>query len=510
MTAAAASPTARVEAAGLYERLGVPPSANATEIGRAYRALVRQYTPERSPEEFARIREAYEVLSDLARRQRYDARPAPEVDVIAQAQRAVQAREHATAVRICKQALLMAPDRHDVRALLGFCLLQQGLYDEAIVQLERVMASGVATAAVMARLGDAYRAAKRYAEAEGWYRSAMIAGGDEAAGYCVTLADMLVARGELTRARVVLESCLPHLSAESSLAFKVMARLIDIAVLNGKRKEVARRLADVRLRATRGGTEGEAAVRLGELTWQLIESEHFRAALEVSQTAVTLKPRDPIYDALERLAAVLSKNDLDAAERLLWTHVTFAPRGPLESRRVWVEWYCKALAVCKGLRPAKWAPPLKAVAGCGFKLRARRSDDGPSNSYVATCWLYALGLPLVGLRTYRVRTVAGGRSRLVGYAPAARPAPAPATRKRGGGRWIAWVVGLVVVRTCAALVAGDPAPSAARHRAAVAERDSTRVACPVLASDSSHTTAACRSRVNNAMSAPLPAAVTAR
>ncbi len=57
-----------------YEILGVPKSASADEIKRAYRKLATEHHPDRggSGERFKEINEAYQVLSDQTKRSQYD------------------------------------------------------------------------------------------------------------------------------------------------------------------------------------------------------------------------------------------------------------------------------------------------------------------------------------------------------------------------------------------------------------------------------------------------------
>jgi curved DNA-binding protein CbpA len=51
-----------------YEALELPTTASDEEIRRRYLELVRQFPPDRAPERFAAIREAYEELRDPIKR----------------------------------------------------------------------------------------------------------------------------------------------------------------------------------------------------------------------------------------------------------------------------------------------------------------------------------------------------------------------------------------------------------------------------------------------------------
>jgi curved DNA-binding protein CbpA len=54
-----------------YEVLGIPPDSDDETIRRRYLQLVREFSPERHPEKFASVRQAYDSLRDLDTRLRH-------------------------------------------------------------------------------------------------------------------------------------------------------------------------------------------------------------------------------------------------------------------------------------------------------------------------------------------------------------------------------------------------------------------------------------------------------
>ena len=75
--------TTRTRLPDYYATLGVPADATTAQIKKAYRTLARQHHPDTNPgdteaaDRFKAITEAYEVLTDPARRQAYDATRPP-------------------------------------------------------------------------------------------------------------------------------------------------------------------------------------------------------------------------------------------------------------------------------------------------------------------------------------------------------------------------------------------------------------------------------------------------
>ncbi len=122
-----------------YQTLGLQPDAEAKAIKRAYFRGVRKHPPEKDPDGFRRIREAYETLSDSAARASYDALQAHGDQIDDDIQKGMaffEEEDWVEASRCFKRVLLLDSNAHAARNLLALSLARDGDREAAIKALE--------------------------------------------------------------------------------------------------------------------------------------------------------------------------------------------------------------------------------------------------------------------------------------------------------------------------------------------------------------------------------------
>ena len=124
----------------LYSILGVTDTASGAEIKKAYFDLVRIHRPEQSPQEFKCLKDAYDLLSNPRQRREYDQtlRYGSEVERLLEAAVEKIEEEPAQAARLCKQAIVLAPDKLEPRHLLINVLMGAKEYESAEAELRRL------------------------------------------------------------------------------------------------------------------------------------------------------------------------------------------------------------------------------------------------------------------------------------------------------------------------------------------------------------------------------------
>src|SRR5690242_14236952 len=154
-----------------YEVLGVDKAADERAIKKAYFALVRKFPPETHPEEFKRIREAYEVLSNPQSRADYDAVAEFDrygADIAARLKAGTEAMEHGDWERAQSELIAVLeqqPQLHFARDLLGMAYLNAHRPADAMREFTRLTAEQPTNAVYHLHRGYAHYAQNQYAQA---------------------------------------------------------------------------------------------------------------------------------------------------------------------------------------------------------------------------------------------------------------------------------------------------------------------------------------------------------
>jgi curved DNA-binding protein CbpA len=128
-----------------YQVLRIERTADERAVKKAYFTLIREFPPDKHPEEFKKIREAYEVLSDPVARQRFDAaeKDFKEYgDAIAERLRAVEEQIKAGHEAEAQTALLALLEEHPTltiaRENLATSYMRANASEEALKQWRRL------------------------------------------------------------------------------------------------------------------------------------------------------------------------------------------------------------------------------------------------------------------------------------------------------------------------------------------------------------------------------------
>lgn len=151
-----------------YAVLGVARTADEREIKKAYFRLVRQYSPETHPEEFKRLREAYEVLGKAESRKEYDNVTQYGEEIGAHLRAGMEAMDRGDlrqAQAEFKHVLTLQPELHYARDLLGMSFLNNNQPREALSQFNMLLSAEEGNATYHLHRGYAHYALDQHNEA---------------------------------------------------------------------------------------------------------------------------------------------------------------------------------------------------------------------------------------------------------------------------------------------------------------------------------------------------------
>jgi tetratricopeptide (TPR) repeat protein len=149
----------RKQQTDFYAVLGLPRDANRHAIEKAYYLLHREHPPQKDPDGYARIRQAFETLYDPKARIYYDQlwKFGDHVQsLMSQALGAMEDGNCLGASRHLKRVIVAADGADEARDLLGICQLDIGLTDEALETYRELTERRPDVPLYWIRYGDAF------------------------------------------------------------------------------------------------------------------------------------------------------------------------------------------------------------------------------------------------------------------------------------------------------------------------------------------------------------------
>ena len=340
-----------------YQVLGVERSADERAVKKAYVALVRKFSPEKHPEEFKKIRAAYELLLDATARARFDEREKGYAEYGEELSRRLEDVDKATSdgnTDLAREILVPLaekyPDVTVVKEKLGFLHLNAGEHERAIDVFSALVAKEPENARHLLHSAFALARLDRHPQVEKALREALRL---EPKNMRVGLAfiDFLIERGRTVEAVKTAGEILPLLEPNSAQVAVFLLRQVEADATGGHDVTVSRQVSALRelLRVSKEDNIGP-----------------FIAGQIASTAAKLFAMKNPA--AANRLLVLCA--DFDPTSALLWpfpAEVKVRPEDLPSAFREWLESLCADRSAPFVLRhPTSLMNVALVVLACGL------------------------------------------------------------------------------------------------------------------------------------------------
>lgn len=143
-----------------YQILDVDSKASNREIKIAYKKQLRKHPPEKDPDGFEKIRNAYDVLNNEKSRAEYDAMLNHKDEIEEHRENALKAMEennYKKAIKYFKKILVIEPSLANIRNLLGLSYLNNKDLKNALNQFTRIVKENPDNASYLFNLAMTYK-----------------------------------------------------------------------------------------------------------------------------------------------------------------------------------------------------------------------------------------------------------------------------------------------------------------------------------------------------------------
>jgi hypothetical protein len=293
-----------------YEVLGIERTAAPEEIKRSYFGKVRQYPPERFPEEFKELRAAYDTLSDKEKRAEYDengALPESILPLLYQGRTANGLGRHAEAAEFYKTILRLHPELDKVRKEYAWTLEDDGKTGKAMEVWEYLCKQVPDNAGYALALAESYGHRLWHKKAFAQYRRALEL--DKSNPGCwLSFIKYHIDMDEWDEARAVCRQALDTVGEAGSIYLYVCAfdlfESTDTVLAEQNLKNILRKAKEMHSGTLTGASS--------------LNEDDFEAIVFGLLNRIEGEESIHLYPYIKELAALLPRINDDRRERLAW------------------------------------------------------------------------------------------------------------------------------------------------------------------------------------------------
>ncbi|MFO7953104.1 MAG: DnaJ domain-containing protein [Bacillota bacterium] len=286
-----------------YEILQIPRESTSTEIKKAYFKLVRKYPPDRYPDQFMKIREAYEILSDENTRQEYDSINSLPENGRFYYQAALQAMEEKNAekaIQCLEEVIKFHPNYSVINSLLGDAYLENENSGKAIRIFEKLVAQEPGNAGYVRRLAHSYSMRGWHRKAIECYREALALDEDNLSLWMGLIGSYIEVE-DLFSAIETLHNGLDVSNKKGWDNLSLYFQIIIIDIITKDFEVLEQHLQELKDKALSDkSNSANIAWFLALISDKLVAADLHEMAIDAVETAVTLLPDDPEIAAIRK------------------------------------------------------------------------------------------------------------------------------------------------------------------------------------------------------------------
>ncbi len=300
-----------------YQILQISEKSTPAEIKKAYFKLVREYPPDRHPDQFMKIREAYEVLSNEQMRKEYDAlNSLPDV-VRLYYQGGLQAMEEKDpqkAIQCLEAVVKIYPDYNVINSLLGDVYLENNNSGKAIRIFEKLVAREPSNAGYVRRLAYSYSTRGWHHKAIERYRQALALDEDNLSLW-MGLTGSYLETDDITAATKTLHEGLSVSNKKGWDNLTLYFQIIIIDLVTENHEDLNQHLQELKSKALLDQkNKTNTAWFLASIASKLATAGLHELAIDAVETASTLLPDDPEIASITEGISEQSRIDLKMDE----------------------------------------------------------------------------------------------------------------------------------------------------------------------------------------------------